>query len=173
MMTMSEAAAESANTRREPPMLLLLQAGMAERLRAVLQLQLEAEFKTLQDKGPVGRHAMNSRVRELRELIDGIERLPAYTPSEEQAPLGAALTPRETEVLQHLRLGRSNAEIAAALCISVETARTHTARVLRKLGVRSKWQLVSAQSGARIQPAARSPSSQGKRGPHYSEDHPL
>ncbi len=170
---MSEAAAESANTHRDPPTLLLLQVGMAERLRAVLQQQLEAEFNALQDKGPIQRHAIDSRVTELRELIDDIERLPAYPQSEAPAPPGAALTPRETEVLDHLRLGRSNAEIAAALCISVETARTHAARVLRKLGVRSKWQLVSAQPRVHIQPAARSPSSHGERGSHHSEDHPL
>ena len=48
------------------------------------------------------------------------------------------LTARECEVTGLLYDGRSNGEIARALGISAYTARHHTERVLRKLGVRSR-----------------------------------
>jgi DNA-binding NarL/FixJ family response regulator len=53
-----------------------------------------------------------------------------------------SLTPRQTEVLKLLKAGRTNPQIAEALSISVETARTHVGRVLRKCGVRSRWDLI-------------------------------
>ncbi|MEM6927509.1 MAG: response regulator transcription factor [Myxococcota bacterium] len=43
------------------------------------------------------------------------------------------LTPRETEVLEHLAEGRSNREIALALDISPHTAKFHVDRILLKL----------------------------------------
>ncbi len=55
-----------------------------------------------------------------------------------------SLTQRETEVLERLRLTQPNAEIAHALGISVETVRTHVARIRRKLGVQSRWELAGS-----------------------------
>jgi len=52
------------------------------------------------------------------------------------------LTPREREILQLLAEGRSNREVGAHLGISVKTAETHRARVMRKLGVDSVAELV-------------------------------
>jgi DNA-binding NarL/FixJ family response regulator len=51
------------------------------------------------------------------------------------------LTPREHDVLELLGRGRKTAEIARALNISAETARTHTQHVYRKLGVSSRGEL--------------------------------
>jgi two-component system, NarL family, response regulator LiaR len=51
-----------------------------------------------------------------------------------------SLTPRETDVLRHLALGRSNREIAAALDIGDETVKTHVANLLAKLGVENRAQ---------------------------------
>jgi DNA-binding NarL/FixJ family response regulator len=60
----------------------------------------------------------------------------------EPAPLGPELlTPREADVLDHLRQGRSNAEIALALHVSIETVRTHRRNIYRKLGVRTRREL--------------------------------
>ena len=53
------------------------------------------------------------------------------------------LTPREAEVLELLQSGRSNAEIADALHVGIETVRTHARRVYRKLGVRTRRELRS------------------------------
>ena len=54
------------------------------------------------------------------------------------------LTPREAVVLDLLQHGRSNGEIAAELCIGVETVRTHARSIYRKLGVRSRRELARA-----------------------------
>jgi DNA-binding NarL/FixJ family response regulator len=52
------------------------------------------------------------------------------------------LTPREREVLDLLVRGLSNTEICRRLVISDATAKTHVARILQKLGVRDRIQVV-------------------------------
>jgi DNA-binding NarL/FixJ family response regulator len=52
------------------------------------------------------------------------------------------LTDREIEVLRAVAHGRSNAEIATELFISYATAKTHVSRLLTKLQVRDRAQLV-------------------------------
>ena len=54
------------------------------------------------------------------------------------------MTERETEIWVLLARGQSNAEIAAGLFISVQTVKTHVARVLAKLGQRDRVQAVVA-----------------------------
>ncbi|AZW19533.1 response regulator transcription factor [Bordetella hinzii] len=56
--------------------------------------------------------------------------------------LGAALTPREREVLAYLARGRANKVIAIELGISMRTVEAHRARIFRKLGVRNVLELV-------------------------------
>ena len=53
-----------------------------------------------------------------------------------------ALTRREREVLALLANGRSTAEVAAALSISVMTVQSHVKNVLAKLGVHSKVEAI-------------------------------
>jgi DNA-binding NarL/FixJ family response regulator len=52
------------------------------------------------------------------------------------------LTPREREVLDLLIGGRSNPEICDRLVISDATAKTHVARILQKLRLRDRVQVV-------------------------------
>lgn len=54
----------------------------------------------------------------------------------------ANLTGREREVLEVLAEGLNDKEIAQRLHISVETARNHMARILSKLGVESRLQVL-------------------------------
>jgi DNA-binding NarL/FixJ family response regulator len=51
------------------------------------------------------------------------------------------LTRRESEVLEQLQLGATNAEIAERLAIGVETVRTHARKIYRKLGIASRREL--------------------------------
>jgi len=52
------------------------------------------------------------------------------------------LSRRESEVMQLLALGYTNQEIAAELGISVRTAETHRAHVMRKLGLSTRAEIV-------------------------------
>jgi DNA-binding CsgD family transcriptional regulator len=51
---------------------------------------------------------------------------------------GSGLSPREIEVLRLIVDGRTNAEIAAELCLSERTVHRHVSNILTKLGVRSR-----------------------------------
>ena len=83
-------------------------------------------------------------------------RLTPDSPGEDRLGSGGSsqlLTGKETEVLPMLRTGRSNAQIALDLGVGVETVRTHTRNIYRKLGVSSRRELIaqarpSAEEGA-------------------------
>jgi DNA-binding NarL/FixJ family response regulator len=70
---------------------------------------------------------------------------------------GHLLTGREAEVLPLLQQGRSNAQIALALQVSVETVRTHARNIYRKLGVSSRRELAAAPPAAPESKPERTP----------------
>jgi len=72
-----------------------------------------------------------------------------------------SLTEREAEILECVLKGSSNAEIAAALSISVGTVKNHVYNVYRKMGVRTRGQLhrYVREAGAAPRTSAPTPAS--------------
>ncbi len=58
---------------------------------------------------------------------------------------------REKEVLQQLRSLKSNKEIACALNISVRTAKFHVSRILEKLGVASRYEIMRMVENGQVE----------------------
>ena len=54
-----------------------------------------------------------------------------------------SLTRRQAEVLMYVSVGFSNKEVAAALGTAEVTVEAHMTRMMRKLGVESRGQLIS------------------------------
>ena len=54
------------------------------------------------------------------------------------------LTPQEGQVVLALLSGSTNREVAAQLYVSVKTIETHLTRIYRKLGFRSRTQVIAA-----------------------------
>jgi DNA-binding NarL/FixJ family response regulator len=89
-----------------------------------------------------------SKTTEARDLLQavylasrGLQVLPSTEAPGGETTDAAPLTPREADVLELLQGGQSNAEIAAALHVGVETVRTHARSIYRKLGVRTRRDL--------------------------------
>ncbi len=91
--------------------------------------------------------AKNTEARDVLHAIHlasrGLTVLPPATMDAANQVGPELLTPREADVLELLQGGRSNAEIAQALHVSIETVRTHVRRIYRKLGVRTRRELRS------------------------------
>ncbi|HXN22829.1 MAG TPA: response regulator transcription factor [Candidatus Dormibacteraeota bacterium] len=97
-----------------------------------------------------------------RDLIIAVETLanhkPFFTPratevilsnfsergirSETPESVRERLTSREREIVQLLAEGKSSKEVASSLCISVKTAETHRANIMRKLQLHTVTELV-------------------------------
>jgi DNA-binding NarL/FixJ family response regulator len=99
-----------------------------------------------------GASACLGRDTQLRDLLNaihlasrGLQVTPRGAPDRGSGSIvgGQLLTRREAEVLPLLQLGRSNAQIALALQVGVETVRTHVRNIYRKLGVSSRRELAA------------------------------
>jgi NarL family two-component system response regulator LiaR len=96
----------------------------------------------------IGVDAVISKTATAAELVEALERVAAgervgldrVVKGERSRQNGVDLTAREQEVLALLALGKSNAEIAHELFLSVDTIKTHVRRVFTKLGVNNRTQ---------------------------------
>jgi DNA-binding NarL/FixJ family response regulator len=95
-----------------------------------------------------------------RRVIDRMARQP--TPDLADQSKLHELTPREREVLQLVARGLSNREIARQLVVEESTIRTHVKRVLMKLGLRDRVQVVifAYETGVNRPAAAGNPAAQ-------------
>ena len=66
----------------------------------------------------------------------------ATTAAPERAKEADPLSDREREVMRLLALGHTNQEIAQLLFVSVRTAESHRAHIMRKLGLSTRAELV-------------------------------
>jgi DNA-binding NarL/FixJ family response regulator len=106
-------------------------------LKDVRPAELVAAIRTV----AAGDAVVSPRVtRRLLEEYAQVMPLAAARP--ERYPQLSALTGRESEVLEAVARGLSNAEIAAALCVSETTVKSHVGRILAKLGLRDRVQIV-------------------------------
>ncbi|HEX6030183.1 MAG TPA: response regulator transcription factor [Tepidiformaceae bacterium] len=85
-----------------------------------------------------------------RSLIAEFVRRPAAADGVPTGPNLAELTARELEILTLVAEGLSNGELAERLVLSHATVKTHVSRILSKLGLRDRAQLVIAAYEAGI-----------------------
>ena len=96
--------------------------------------------------------------RVTRRLLEEYAQVLPLAPAqrEQQYPQLAALTEREREVLIAVARGLSNTEIAASLFVSEATVKSHVGRILSKLTLRDRVQVVVlAYEAGLIQPGVR------------------
>jgi len=79
-----------------------------------------------------------SRVSQM--ILDGFLKGDSRLPSSDSG--GIRLTPRQREIVQLLAEGKSSKEVAVALDLSVKTAETHRANIMRKLDCHSVSEVV-------------------------------
>jgi DNA-binding CsgD family transcriptional regulator len=109
-----------AYTRHDYAAMLLARAAPGDRDRAMALLR-----SSLSSARKMGAHSLEGRAAARLQQL-------------EAAPLPTAgdgdLTPREVEVLRLIAIGRTNADIATALAISLNTVATHVRSILAKTG---------------------------------------
>jgi DNA-binding NarL/FixJ family response regulator len=90
-----------------------------------------------------------------RSLIAEFVRRPAAADGAPAGPHLSELTARELEILTLVAEGLSNGEIAERLVLSHATVKTHVSRILSKLGLRDRAQLViAAYEAGLVRPGA-------------------
>ena len=77
------------------------------------------------------------------------------SPSRSVAPLAEPLTDRELDVVRLVAVGRTNAEIAAELYVSLSTVKTHLSSIQLKLAARNRVEIAAwAWQNGQVQPGS-------------------
>jgi DNA-binding NarL/FixJ family response regulator len=88
-----------------------------------------------------------------RSLIEEFVKAPQPSPIARATGAMTALTARELDVTRLVAQGLTNGEIAESLVLSHATVKTHLSRILAKLDLRDRVQLViSAYEAGLVQP---------------------
>jgi DNA-binding NarL/FixJ family response regulator len=117
-------------------------------LKDVRPAELVAAIRTV----AAGDAVVSPRVT--RRLLEEYARVLPGPQRAERYPRLASLTEREREVLVAVAKGLSNAEIAALLYVSEATVKSHVGRILAKLGLRDRVQVVVlAYEAGLVQPS--------------------
>jgi DNA-binding NarL/FixJ family response regulator len=95
--------------------------------------------------------ALGSAAHDLRQLQGAYDRLLRLAAGEGAWSDGASvqrLTVQERRVAMLVGLGQRDRQVAQQLRVSVHTVKSHVKSILRKLGLRSRWQLAALTRGA-------------------------
>lgn len=89
-----------------------------------------------------------------RALSHPVREEPAWTEAADAGERGSALSARELEVMEWVRMGKTNSEIAMILNLSTFTVKNHMRRIYRKLDVLNRAQAVGSLDRMRRAPQA-------------------
>lgn len=107
----------------------------SKQIRALVEAELESS----------GIHDSIQRTNSLdQKLTQILENSATSLVSQTAASDSAVLTERERQILELIAQGKSTNEIAATLCVSSATVQIHVANMLRKMGAKSRMELVRA-----------------------------
>jgi DNA-binding NarL/FixJ family response regulator len=126
-----------------------LTAKLARRHRAPMLLMVDGPLGA-DSVEELGVHGTVCRECPPERLIAGLDAVAAgktffecHTHASAPTPADSLLSPRERRVTAELARGAGVEEIAATLCISPHTARTHVRNIRRKLGARTSAEAVA------------------------------
>ena len=113
-------------------------------LKDVRPHELVAAVRTVASGDAVVSPRVTRRLLEeyAQQLPDGDAAVDADADRASRYPQLSSLTEREREVLAVVAQGLSNTEIAASLFVSETTVKSHVGRILAKLGLRDRVQIV-------------------------------
>jgi len=124
--------------------IILIDTGLEEEavLKLLLSYQLEGIIKTDTDL-PLFKKALKA-IDSGQVWLDNnrIRALLKYTESLANNRPDTNLSKKEREIVVLISQGRKNREIAASLCISEQTVKSHISRIFRKTNVNTRSQLV-------------------------------
>jgi two-component system nitrate/nitrite response regulator NarP len=110
-------------------------------------LPLDLVFRTLEFgvRGIVQRTAPPEQLADSLKKVANGEMQIGFGAARDATPLNrkVALTPREREIVGHLRQGLRNKQIAAEMNITEGTVKIYLFRLFHKLGVRNRFELAS------------------------------